>query len=235
MIFVTWKQRRDHTPYKPRTEVRGCVRATAPPGHHDSHRLPIPADHPSPTILVASSALSQIGQEHRAAGAGVAHAISPDVRCGHRALRSLDAGCAPGILPSLAANAGSIGMGNPSPSSAQATLTPARSRRRGIPGACLPTAPYGRTSTPGFPTPCGALGSMTTCRSRSNTTFPRRADRGSTSCSPETTGSATTASCSSSKPGARPMSPTCRSSSGHPTGAAGSRSIRASKPANTRA
>jgi hypothetical protein len=45
---------------------------------------------------------------------GVPHAPSPDVRCGHPALRSLDAGCAYGILPSLAANAGSWGMDNPS-------------------------------------------------------------------------------------------------------------------------
>jgi len=48
------------------------------------------------------------------ASVGGAHAPSPDVRCGHPALRSLDAGCAPGILPSLAANAGSQGMGTPS-------------------------------------------------------------------------------------------------------------------------
>jgi hypothetical protein len=45
---------------------------------------------------------------------GVAHAPSPDVRFGHPALRSLYAGCAHGILPSLAANAGSRGMDNPS-------------------------------------------------------------------------------------------------------------------------
>jgi hypothetical protein len=45
---------------------------------------------------------------------GAPHAPSPDVRCGHPALRSLDAGCAYGILPSLAANAGSRGMDNPS-------------------------------------------------------------------------------------------------------------------------
>jgi hypothetical protein len=45
---------------------------------------------------------------------GAAHTPSPDVRYGHPALRSLDAGCAFGILPSLAANAGSQGMGSPS-------------------------------------------------------------------------------------------------------------------------
>jgi hypothetical protein len=45
---------------------------------------------------------------------GAPHAPSPDVRCGHPALRSLDAGYACGILPSLAANAGSWGMDNPS-------------------------------------------------------------------------------------------------------------------------
>jgi hypothetical protein len=45
---------------------------------------------------------------------GGARAISPDAPCGHPALRSLDGGCALGILPSLAANAGSIGTGTPS-------------------------------------------------------------------------------------------------------------------------
>jgi len=45
---------------------------------------------------------------------GVAHALSPDVHYGLPALRSLDAGCAFGILPSLASNAGSQGVGNPS-------------------------------------------------------------------------------------------------------------------------
>jgi len=45
---------------------------------------------------------------------GAAHAPSPDVRCGHPALRSLRAGCALAILASLAAKAGSRGTGNPS-------------------------------------------------------------------------------------------------------------------------
>ena len=45
---------------------------------------------------------------------GAAHAPSPDVRFGHPALRSLDGGGALGILPSLAANAGSRDMGSPS-------------------------------------------------------------------------------------------------------------------------
>jgi hypothetical protein len=34
--------------YKPRTEVRGCVRATAPTVHHDTDRPLIPADVPPP-------------------------------------------------------------------------------------------------------------------------------------------------------------------------------------------
>jgi hypothetical protein len=46
---------------------------------------------------------------------GVARAISADARCAHPVLRSLDGGCAFGILPALAANAVSIGTGNPSP------------------------------------------------------------------------------------------------------------------------
>ncbi len=45
---------------------------------------------------------------------GGAHAPSPDVRGCHRGIRSLDAGRTPGILSSLAANAGSRGMGTPS-------------------------------------------------------------------------------------------------------------------------
>jgi hypothetical protein len=45
---------------------------------------------------------------------GVARAISPDARYRHPAVRSLDGGCAFGILPALAANAVSIGTGNPS-------------------------------------------------------------------------------------------------------------------------
>ena len=45
---------------------------------------------------------------------GGAHAPSPDVHYGHPALRSLDGGRALGILPSLAANAGSWGMDTPS-------------------------------------------------------------------------------------------------------------------------
>jgi len=43
-----------------------------------------------------------------------AHAPSPDVRVGHPARRSLDAGSALGILPSLAGNAGSRSTGSPS-------------------------------------------------------------------------------------------------------------------------
>ena len=38
---------------------------------------------------------------------GAAHAASPDVHCAHPGLRSLDGGYAFGILPALAANAGS--------------------------------------------------------------------------------------------------------------------------------
>jgi hypothetical protein len=45
---------------------------------------------------------------------GVARAASPDARFGHPALRSLPASFALGILPSLAAKAGSRGTGNPS-------------------------------------------------------------------------------------------------------------------------
>ena len=45
---------------------------------------------------------------------GAAHAPSPDVRFGPPGLRSLPASCALGILPSLAAKAGSRGMGSPS-------------------------------------------------------------------------------------------------------------------------
>ena len=48
------------------------------------------------------------------AGVRVCPAPSPVVHCGHPALRSLAAGRAFGILPSLAANAGCRGMGNPS-------------------------------------------------------------------------------------------------------------------------
>jgi hypothetical protein len=43
----------------------------------------------------------------------VARATSPDVRYGHRGLRSLDASFAFGILPSLAANAGSMARATP--------------------------------------------------------------------------------------------------------------------------
>ncbi len=44
---------------------------------------------------------------------GVACATSPDVRLGHPALRSLDAGRALGILPPLASNAGSMARATP--------------------------------------------------------------------------------------------------------------------------
>jgi hypothetical protein len=44
---------------------------------------------------------------------GVARAESPDARYSPPGLRSLDASFAYGILPSLAANAGSLGTGNP--------------------------------------------------------------------------------------------------------------------------
>jgi hypothetical protein len=47
-------------------------------------------------------------------GFGAAHAPSPDVRYGPPGLRSLDASFASGILPTLADNAGSRGMGSPS-------------------------------------------------------------------------------------------------------------------------
>jgi hypothetical protein len=43
--FDPW---RGHTSYKPRTEVRGCDRATAPTGHHEPDGCLIPADPPSP-------------------------------------------------------------------------------------------------------------------------------------------------------------------------------------------
>jgi len=46
-------------------------------------------------------------------GSGVAHAVSPDVRCGHPALHSLEVGCALGILPSLAAHAVSPAWATP--------------------------------------------------------------------------------------------------------------------------
>jgi hypothetical protein len=44
---------------------------------------------------------------------GVAHAVSPDAREGHPALRSLDAALALAILASLGQQRRSIGMGNP--------------------------------------------------------------------------------------------------------------------------
>ena len=44
---------------------------------------------------------------------GVVRAVSPDVRFGHPAFRSLPASFAFGILPALAAKAGSRGMGSP--------------------------------------------------------------------------------------------------------------------------
>jgi len=45
---------------------------------------------------------------------GVAHAVSPDARFGHPALRSLDAALAFAILASLGQRRRSIGIGNPS-------------------------------------------------------------------------------------------------------------------------
>jgi len=44
---------------------------------------------------------------------GVAHAPSPDVRCGPPVLRSLGGAWRSGILPALGTYAGSWGMGNP--------------------------------------------------------------------------------------------------------------------------
>ena len=46
--------------------------------------------------------------------AGLAHAISPDARYGHPALRSLGGNLASAILASLGFLRRSIGMGNPS-------------------------------------------------------------------------------------------------------------------------
>jgi hypothetical protein len=51
---------------------------------------------------------------HHAQWAGVAHAISPDARFRHPALRWLDAGLAFAILAALGQQRRSIGMGNPS-------------------------------------------------------------------------------------------------------------------------
>jgi len=45
---------------------------------------------------------------------GVARALSPDVRSGHRGLRSLGAACAPPSMAPLAVYAGSQGTGDPS-------------------------------------------------------------------------------------------------------------------------
>ncbi len=45
---------------------------------------------------------------------GAAHAPSPDARCGHPVLRSLECRLRFGILPALVSNAGSRGMGTPS-------------------------------------------------------------------------------------------------------------------------
>ncbi len=46
---------------------------------------------------------------------GAARTTSPDAHYGHRALRSLDASFAFGILPALAANAGSVARATPRP------------------------------------------------------------------------------------------------------------------------
>jgi hypothetical protein len=46
-------------------------------------------------------------------GSGLPIPRSSDVHCGPPGLRSLDAGCAFGILPPLASNADSAGMGDP--------------------------------------------------------------------------------------------------------------------------
>jgi hypothetical protein len=45
---------------------------------------------------------------------GDAHALSPDVRCAHPELRSLDAACASPSMAALVSNAGSQGIGIPS-------------------------------------------------------------------------------------------------------------------------
>jgi hypothetical protein len=44
---------------------------------------------------------------------GAAHAPSPDARCAHPGLRSLDADCAPPSMAALVSNAGSRGTGSP--------------------------------------------------------------------------------------------------------------------------
>jgi len=68
------------------------------------------------TLPLVAAGLLPAGQlTPRLPWVGVARAISPDARYAHPVLRSLDGGCAFGILPALAANAGSIGTGNPSP------------------------------------------------------------------------------------------------------------------------
>jgi len=50
----------------------------------------------------------------RGAPLGAADPRSPDARCGHPALRSLDADFAPPSMAPLVANAGSPGTGSPS-------------------------------------------------------------------------------------------------------------------------
>ena len=68
---------------------------------------------------------------------GVARIVSPDVRYGHPALRSLPAGCALGILPPLAIKAGSHDTGNPSLDSRQASACGCGRSRWSRPGRNL--------------------------------------------------------------------------------------------------
>jgi hypothetical protein len=93
-------------------------------------RLPVPGRSGGPTAMAGSSCRTRRLAGDRidgwpdgtgstqeltlSAGVRVCPAPSPNVHCGHPALRSLDAGRAFGILPSLAANAGCRGMGTPS-------------------------------------------------------------------------------------------------------------------------
>jgi len=80
-----------------------CFTVTAPDGRLDGARIAVGFVAPA---TVPSYKPNLITTPERGTNAGiVSHASSPDVRCGHPALRSLDAGCAPCILPSLAANA----------------------------------------------------------------------------------------------------------------------------------
>jgi hypothetical protein len=74
---------------------------------------------------------------------GAAHAPSPDVRYGHPALRSLDGGGALGILPSLAANAGSRDMGSPSRISRWAQQVRSCSTNYSGPSAAIATGKQG--------------------------------------------------------------------------------------------